>query len=215
MSSIWCKFHTHLLTAFKTLEQVEKSTIFSTADYAVFSTAYGESALITTTLTLTRALVISDPFRRIRKRVVLSTLFVLSLLGSTVIFAPLLISFYTGQKNEAVKYYTSGYLLAADISISSVSTACIIRCLKTCDIKENNEVQNRNYRVSVTVIGIATAFVVTNITGMTFLLLVVTADINKDIYFPIRYFSFLLNSALNPLIFILMINKFKFRCYLS
>ena len=169
----------------------------------IVSMSYQESALITSTLTVARVLVITNPFRRIRKWVVFLSLLATSAITSIVTAIPFIA--FEERIQVTNGSYINSCLVLLFIIITAVSTGFIIKTLKSSGMNENNEVVERNRRVSVTVISIALAFVVTNLIATIGLLLGISyASAYID---SARFFSFLLNAALNPVIFIFLINK--------
>ena len=172
-------------------------------EWYIVSMSYQESALITLTLTVARVLVITNPFRRIRKRVVFLSLLATSAITSIVTAIPFIA--FEGSIQLIYGMYINSCLIVLCIIITTVSTVFIIKTLRSSDMKEDAEVLERNRRVSVTVIGIAIVFVITNIGGTIGLLL--NTVYTNDHYSSLRFFSFLLNSAINPLIFIFLIDK--------
>ena len=172
-------------------------------EWYILSMSYQESGLITSILTVARVLVITNPFRRIRKRVVFLSLLATSVITSVMTAVPL-IAF-----EESIQVMNGSFLniclVLLFIIIIAASTGFIIKTLRSSAMNENTEVLERNRRVSLTVVGIAIVFVITNICGTSALLL---AAIYQNVYFKsVRFFSFLLNAVLNPLIFIFLIDK--------
>ena len=190
----------------------EKELVYALGPYEwyIMSLSYQESALITSTLTVARVLVMTNPFRRIRKRVVFLSLLATNAITSTVTAIPLIAS----KEYKEIVYGSciNICLVILCIIITTVSTGFIIKTLTLPNLRENAEVLDRNRRVSVTVISIAIVFVITNICGITGLFLYIYhSGIENDYvgnnYSTVQFFSFLLNAALNPIIFILLIEK--------
>ena len=174
-------------------------------EWYIVSMSYQESALITLTLTVARALVITNPFRRIRKRMVFLSLLAMSLTTSILTVIPLMVFEESIQITNGT--YINICLAGILIIITTASTGFIIKMLRSSAMNENTEVLERNRRVSVTVISIAVVFVITNFIGAIGLLLSTFYNYINIYNESVRFLSFFLNAALNPLIFIFLIDK--------
>ena len=181
----------------------------SVLEFVIFSITYGESALMTTTLTVTRALVISNPFRRIQKRKVMTITCGIGITFASISSLAIFIS-YHAHGNFKIGLYINLSIVVGYVIVCTISTVLLIRSLTRSEVQLlNTEILARNHRVSVTVICIAVAFVVTNSTG--FIAFVLTKP-DEHTRFIIRMFSFMLNAAFNPIIYILLVYKCFFRC---
>ena len=176
--------------------------------------SYAESALITTTLTISRAIVISDPFRHIGIRGVLTGL----ILQNILFVLPLIVTIIATHNRDGISAndypeHVSNSILIFLVVTSTVAVAVIAKSLLTSEVPVNNAVRSRNFRVTLTILSITFVFIVSNTTS------VVAYFIQRyvyefggpkwELYFVIRALSLLLNAALNPLMYLIFINRVK------
>ena len=166
------------------------------------------SALLTCVLTVTRAIAISKPLYNISKNVVYTIVLVLS-----VYKALQGIPFYRRRQKDApeilvIKTLGLFQVVTEILLILAGSVSIIYHIYRTpvaASASAQESRQKNNRKVTITILAISIIFVVTNGCGFVSVLLEKESDLTK----LVKGYFFVLNSCLNPVVYIVRLKKLR------
>ena len=181
---------------------------FSDKKIIYIGISYTISGLVTTTLMVTRAVVIRNPFRVLQKRRVLKARFLISI---SIAEINLVIELSLDNVRLSCIVGSAGILL--EIAISSDAIAFIIFDLKSPELSENQMIRMRNRRVTTTVMLFGLVFIVTNFSGTAAIIFIGVKDQrNVDLWvFSWTFASLCLNAFLNPIVYLVTVRMKNLR----